>query len=95
MLAFKSHEVFHLPLPQRKDLFETNGAGVLCSPAKLCLARLAPFSQKEAVTRLLLHVIDAVLKGRKKLIIRTVDTDVMVLAVASFKKIAPDQAFGT
>ena len=40
---------------------------------------------------------DAVQKGCKKVTIRTVDTDVVVLAVASFSKIAPDElwvAFG-
>ena len=52
------------------------------------MARLAPCSQNEAVTRLLLHVADAV---QKKVTIRTVDTDAVVLAVASFSKIAPDE----
>ena len=40
---------------------------------------------------------DAVQKGCRKVTIRTVDTDVVVLAVASFSKIAPDElwvAFG-
>ena len=48
--------------------------------------RLAPCSQEEADTRLLLHVADAVKKGSKKVTIRTVDIDVVVLAVALFKK---------
>ena len=62
-----------------------------------CLAHLDPCSQEEADTRLLLHVADAVQKGCRKVTILTVDTDVVVLAVASFSKIAPDElwvAFG-
>ena len=34
---------------------------------------------------------DAVLKGHSRVSIRTVDTDVLVLAVASFDKIKPDE----
>ena len=43
-----------------KELYATDGTGVLCSPAEPCLACLAPCSQEEAETRLLLHVADAV-----------------------------------
>ena len=53
--------------------------------------------REEADTRLLLHVADAVKKGCKKVTIRAVDTDVVVLAVASFSKTTPDElwvAFG-
>ena len=45
------------------------------------VACLAPCLQEEAVTLLVLHVADAVQKGCKKVTIRTVDTDVVVLAV--------------
>ena len=41
--------------------------------------------------RLLLHAADAVQKGCNKVTIHTVDTDVVVLAVASFSKTAPDE----
>ncbi len=78
-------------------MYVTDGSEVLCSPAGLHLARLAPCSQEEADTRLLLHAADAVHKGCMKVTIRTVDTDVVVLAVASFSKIATDElwlAFG-
>ncbi|KAK1887154.1 Peptidoglycan hydrolase FlgJ [Dissostichus eleginoides] len=95
--AFLSRRVVHLPLAEGKELYATDGSGVLCSPAASYLACLAPCSQEEADTRLLLRVADAVQKGCKKVTIRTVDTDVVVLAVASFSKIAPDElwvAFG-
>ncbi|KAK1888362.1 Fibrinogen-like protein 1, partial [Dissostichus eleginoides] len=97
LFAFLSRRVVHLPLAEGKELYATDGSGVLCSPVESYLACLAPCSQEEANTRLLLHVADAVQKGCKKVTIRTVDTDVVVLAVASFSKIAPDElwvAFG-
>ena len=97
MFAFLSRQTVHLSVAEGKEIYATDGSGVLCSPAGSYLARLAPCSQKEADTRLLLHVADAVQKGCKKVTIRTVDTDVVVLAVASFSKIAPDElwvAFG-
>ena len=75
----------------------TRGSGVICSPTDSCLASLAPCSQEEADTRLLLHAADDIQKGCKKVTIRTVDTDVMVLDVASFSKTGPDErwvAFG-
>ena len=97
LFTFLTHEVINLPLAEGKELYATDGSGVLCSPAESDSAYLAPCSQVEADTRLLLHVSDAVQKGCKKVTMRTVDTDVVVLAVASFRKIAPDElwvAFG-
>ena len=47
---------------------------------------------------MLLHVIDTVANGIKKVVIRTVDTDVKVLVGASFSNIHPDElwiALGT
>jgi len=97
LFAFLSREAVHLPLTEGKELYATDGREVLCSPAESYLASVAPCSHEEADTRLLLHVADAVQKGCKKVTIRTVDTDVVILAVASFSKIAPDElwiAFG-
>ena len=97
LFAFLSHEVVRLPLAEGKELYASDGSAVLCSPPESYLACLTPCSQEEADTRLFLHAADAVQKGRKKVTIRTVDTDVVVLAVASFSKIGPDElwiAFG-
>ena len=44
---------------------------------------LAPCTHEEADTRILLYLEDAVKQGYNKVSIRTVDTDVVVLAVAS------------
>ena len=61
------------------------------------VTNLAPCSHEEDDTRLLLHVADAVKKGHRKLCVRTVDTDDVVLAIAKFNQINPDElwlAFG-
>jgi len=97
LFAFLSREAVHLPVTEGKELYATYGCEVLCPPAESYLARLMPCSQEKADTRILLHVADAVQKGCKKVTIRTVDTDVVILAVALFSKIAPDElwiAFG-
>ena len=57
-----------------------------------------PCSHEEADTRLFLHMADAVKKGYRKLLVRTVDTDVVVVAIATLNRTKPDElwvAFGT
>jgi len=47
---------------------------------------------------LLLQALDAVQKGSRKLLVRTVDTKVVVLSISKFHQISPDElrmAFGT
>ena len=56
------------------------------------------FSHEEADTRLFLHVADAVKKGYMKLLVRTDDTDVVVVAIATLNRTKPGElwvAFGT
>ena len=48
---------------------------------------LAPCTHEDADTRMLLHVQDAVQQGYEKVVIRTFDTDVLVLAVAIFQQL--------
>ena len=89
LFAFLSRQAAHRPLAEGKELYATDGSGVLCLPADLCLTHLAPCSQEEADTRLFLHLADAVQKGSKKVTIRTVDTDVVVLAVVHSARLLP------
>ena len=64
-------------------MYATDGHDVLCSVAQIDLIGLVPCSHEEADTRLFLHV--AVKKGYRKLLARTVDTYVVVVAIATFK----------
>ena len=51
------------------------------------ITNLAPCGHEEADTRLLLHVADAANQGFTKVVVRTVDTDVVVISVAAFHQI--------
>lgn len=98
LFSFLSQESTRLPIADGKEVYATHGREVLCSPEESDLTNLAPCSQDEADTRLLLHVAGAVQKGSKKVTICTVDTDVVVVAASSFSKINPDElwvALGT
>ena len=62
--------------------------GVVSSRDDQNIDRLQPCSHEEADTRMLLHVKDAMNYGFKSVMIRTVDTDVVVLAVTHFQDLS-------
>ena len=72
-------------------IYATVGEDVLSADTDADVTNLAPCSQEEADTRLLLHAADAVQKGYSNIYIRTVDTDVVVLAIANFAQINPNK----
>ena len=79
-------------------VYATDGRNVLTTMANAALTNLSPCLHEEADTGLLLHAADAVKKGHRKLCVRPVDTDVVVIAIAMFNQINPDElrlAFGT
>ena len=85
-----------VPVPSRsteegKVIFATGEERVLCSIADADVSKLVPCSHEEADTRLLLHVADAVQGECRKVCVRTVDTDVVVLAITHFDRIKPDE----
>ena len=74
-----------------KQLVSTNGFEVVC-----ILPWLA--STLQADTRMILHLADAVNEGFHKILLRTVDSDVVVLCVAAVAKMNVGElwvAFGT
>ena len=80
-----------------KQVISTLHKDVICTHAR-DIAGLAPCTHEEADTRMLLHVEDAMKQGYTKVSIRTVDTDVVVLAVTAAERLSIDQlwvAFGT
>ncbi len=46
------------------------------------LSRLSPCNNEEADTRLMVHAADAVSSGHLKIVVRTVDSDIVVLGAA-------------
>ena len=65
----REREAVHFPIAEG---YATDGTGVLCSSSdsETDLVHLAPCSQEEADTHLLLHAADAVRKGCKKVTAR-------------------------
>ena len=79
------------------QLFVTYDDGVMCN-SDINIDSIAPCSHEEADTRLVLHCLHASNNGCKKVAIRTVDTDVVVLAIAFFDSLRLDELwihFGT
>ena len=84
-------------LVTRKQIITTNGSDVVCIPPQ-DISNLTPSNHEEADTRMVLHLADAAKKGYNKILLRTVDTDVVVLSVAAFAKLEIQElwiAFGT
>jgi len=81
-----------------KQLFVTKGVDVLSVPGEMQLNALSPCTHEEADTRLILHAQNAARNGFRVVVIKTVDTDVVVLALANYCHIPCEQlwiAFGT
>jgi len=80
-----------------KQLFVTDGKHVFHTCAEVS-HQLDPCSYKEADTRIILHVAHAAHTRCNNVMIRTVDTDVVVLAVSSFQRLPVTEmwvVFGT
>ena len=73
-----------------KFIITTLNDSVVCSRLYDCEG-LFPCEQEEADTRSLLHLIHCYSKGFIKVIIRTIDTDIVVLKVALFEKLDLDE----
>lgn len=69
-------------LVTEKQLITTNGPEVSCNLVR-DTSNLAPCDHEEADTRMMLHLADAVTGGLEKILIRTVDTDVVTLAISA------------
>ena len=84
-------------LDTEKQIISTHHAEVLCTHLR-DTSGLAPCTHEEADTRIMLHLGDAVKEGYDKVSIRTVDTDVVVLAVTAAQCLNISElwvAFGT
>ena len=80
-----------------KTFITTHQSNVLCINRQ-DIVGLAPCKHEEADTRIILHLEDAVKEIHNRVLIWTVDTDVVVLAVTAAQHINPSElriAFGT
>ena len=82
VLFFHSMQVLE-NVSTEKEVYTICDQHVLCTRVNRDVSALAPCSHEEADTRIMLHAIDATNKGFRGIMIRTVDTDVLVLAVSN------------
>ena len=69
-------------IDSERQVISSHGEQVLSSHPRDDTSTLAPCTHEEGDTRMFLHVTDAVQCGFTRIIVRTVDTDVLVLAVS-------------
>ena len=80
-----------------KQVISTRGHEVVCN-SDIDISKLSPCTHEEADTRLLLHAAECSRQGFNRVMIRTVDTDVMVIAISTFQQLGISElwiAFGT
>ena len=74
--AFLSTKIAAVNYPDSKEVFVTQGQRVLSSTLEMLLC-----DHEEADMRIVVHVTDALKKGRSTCVVRTVDTDVVVILI--------------
>ena len=97
LFTFLAQKVSTVYIPG-KTIISTHEQSALASPASTDVSGVSPCSHEEADTRLILHAADCVCNGYERVLVQTVDTDVLVLAVANFSEMHAAElwvAFGT
>jgi len=81
LFSFLSKILLQVFSKEDKEVILTDEKGVLSTQLLQDVHTLLPCSHEEADSRMLLHVSHAAEHGHHHILIRTVDTDVVVLAV--------------
>jgi len=99
LYAFLFKALIHLPAEDGKELVITDGLQRLTNGELQNLDMIAPCSHKETDRWMLLHAIHAAHHGHHHILIHSVDTDVVVLAVLVTQQLSAEAelwvAFGT
>ena len=77
------------------DIYSTLETNVISSSSLADISFLAPCNHEEADSRMILHVADAARKGLKTCMVRTSDSDVLVLAIAYAKKVGVESLWAS
>ena len=98
LFSFLAEDSKSLTVPPNKQLIVSSGDSVVCVPEREDTSSLSPCNHEEADSRLMVHHADAVSEGYEKFMIRTVDSDVVVVGVAAVPKLNPSElwvSYGT
>ena len=90
LFAFLSNALLRSFVLDDKQLVVTSDMEILSKPPLPDRPSIAPCTHEEADSRMLLHVAHAARNGHHKIMIQTVDTDVVVLAVAVAQTLQPE-----
>jgi hypothetical protein len=90
LFSFLSLQIAKLQIETGRQIIATYHKDVLCTRQRDTIG-LAPCTQEEADTRIFLHVSDATKHGYRKVLIRTVDSDVLVLGIAAVQQLSIDE----
>ena len=97
LFKFLSGMLASMTLQHRQELVLTVDDDVVTVPCREDTSMLQPCTHEEADTRMILHAADAGHRGLRRIMIKTVDTDVVILAIANIQNISCDElwlAFG-
>ena len=83
LYALLAESLQSMRVPLGKQVITTSGTNALLNPLHNT-ERLSPCTHEEADTRMLLHVADAVHCGYRHILIRTNDSDVVVISIHCF-----------
>ena len=81
LFALLSHKVAKMTVPDEKEVVITSGQDAIIVGTSHVIPRC---DHEEADTRLLVHIQDAMKEGHKNCLIRTVDSDVLVILIGKF-----------
>ena len=84
-----------LEVPEGKEIYTSYGESVLSAPKKEDMGFLEPCTHEEADTRLMVHALHATSSGHRKIMIRSNDTDVVVLAISVASALQADEVWVT
>ena len=83
LFAYLAEQLMTLTTSDQQTILSTMGREVVCNTPSLNTSELSPCDHEEADTRMVLHAADVVNNGMQRILIRTVDTDVVVIAVSA------------
>ena len=86
LFQYLAEQTTMLPCEANKSILSTSDTVVLSSSVDVT-PEISPCTHEEADTRLILHAFDCARQGIDNIILRTVDTDIVVLAIANFSRL--------
>ena len=82
-------------MEEGKELYSTCGDCILTSATSSDLRSVESCNHEEADTRLLVHVLDAFSSGHWRILIKTNDADVVLLAVSVAENLPADEIWSS